>query len=124
MIVLNAVQGLITLALSVLSWFLPNLPWYGKVIAVLLIIVTSIAVYCIRLSVKMKATERELEEIKQRHNALAVQFDEKVIRESRYRRAFQNLSLMLHFACQNTKTAKFKDIYEAFLIAQNEINDE
>lgn len=124
MTVLNAVQGLVTLALAILPWLLPDLPWYGKVIFALLIVIVSISIYCVRLAVRVKTVERELRDIQKRHNALAIQFDEKVMRESRYRRALKNLSLMLHFACQNTKTAKFKDIYEAFLIAQSEINDE
>lgn len=120
--IFDAAQGAITFALAVIPWLFPDSPWHGKVIAVLLIIVVSIFVYCIRLSRKLKAAELELNEVRKRHTALSVQFDEKTEREKRYRRAFQNLNLMLHLAGQNTKAAKFSDIYQAFLVAQNDIN--
>lgn len=121
--VLSIAQGLLTIALSVIPWLLPNLAWYWKIIIVLLITIASLSIYCLRLFREVNKIKHELDKTAQHHNALSIQFDEKVKQERRYMRAFQNLSLILHLACQNTKEAKFKDIYEAFLNAQNEINN-
>jgi len=120
---LDAIQWLATLAITFIPWLLPNISQRGKLEIVLLIIVVSLIVYCARLCIRLKAVEQELSEIRRRHNALSAQFDEKVERVRCYRRAFQTLFLMVHISLQNTKTAKLKDIYEAFARAKNEIDN-
>lgn len=113
----------VSLALAVMAWLLPDLAWYVKLIITMTVIIAYLLIYCIRFFTKLQESQKKRMEVEQNHNALAVQFDKKIALERRYKRVFQNLSLMLHLACQNTKDAKFEDIYKAFLIAQNELND-
>ena len=120
----------VSLALAASAWLFPDLVWYFKVILTLVVLIVYLFIYCVRILFKLRDVQKKREEVEQHHNALAIQFDEKIklehryiVQERRYKRAFQNFSLVLHLACQNTKDAKFKDIYKAFLIAQDELND-
>lgn len=91
---------------------------------VLSVIIVSLVIYYFQLSKKAKCLNDELAEVTQRHTALASQFDKKLSQEKRYKQAFDNLSMMLHIACTNTKEAKLKDIYAAFLTEQDRINND
>lgn len=117
------IQGILTFALSVVPWFFPDLCWHYKVMIVLSVIIVSLVIYYFQLSKKAKCLKNELAEITQRHTALASQFDKKLSQEKRYEQSFENLSLILHLACMNTKEAKLKDIYNAFLLEQRRIID-
>ncbi len=121
--ILDAIQWLIALAIAFIPWFFPDISLRGKLEIILLVVAISLLVYCVRLLIRLKLAERKLDEVRQRHNALSIQFDKKVERERRYRRAFQTLSLVLHISLQNTKEAKLKDIYETFISIQDEINN-
>lgn len=119
----SVIQSIASLALAVLTWFLPNCAWYWKVIITLCILLLSISVYCFRIAKRLESSDKEKRDIEVRHQALARQFDQKVEVVKQYRKVFGDLSLMLHLALQNTKQAKLEDIYRAFIIAQKELND-
>ena len=130
----DQIQAFITLIFSVIPWFLPNCYWYVKLIIFLIVLVVSLIIHCIRiasvyhskchqLQLKLDEISKKAAEIEKHHGALSAQFDAKVKREVAYQRTLQNLSLFLHLACQNTKAAKLKDIYKAFLVAQKELAD-
>lgn len=117
------ILSIASLALTVLIWFLPNCAWYWKVIITLCILLLSLSVYCFRITKRLESSDREKRDIEARHQALAHQFDQKGETIKQYRKVFGDLSLFLHLALQNTKQAKLEDIYRAFIIAQQEIND-
>lgn len=119
----GVIQSISSLALAVLTWFLPNCVWYWKVIIILCILLLSSAVYCFRLIKRLEFSEQQKKDVEERHQALARQFDQKVDELKQYRKVFGNLNLMLHIALQNTKQAKLEDIYRAFIIDQQELND-
>lgn len=119
----SVIQSIASLALAVFPWFLPNCAWYWKVIIMLCILLLSLSVYCFRITKRLESSDKEKGDIEVRHQALARQFDQKVEDVKQYRKVFGDLSLMLHLALQNTKQAKLEDIYRAFIIAQQELND-
>ena len=119
----NLIQLGITLALAFLPWLFPNWAWYAKLIVLLLVVIVSITVSCLRLQAKLSDLSKKMEYISERHIALATQFDEKIRLEKNFRSIFANLSIMLHVAIQSTDKAKLDDIYHAFLLAQATLNE-
>lgn len=119
----NDIQYAASFVLAVLPWLFPGCAWYWKVIITLCILLLTLSIYCLRLMKKLKYSENEKKDIQDRHQALALQFDQKVEDIKQYRKVFSDLRLLLHLALQNTKQAKLEDIYRAFIIAQQELND-
>lgn len=119
----TVIQLAVSVVLTFLPGLIPDLAWYFKVIIGLCIVLASLCLYCWRLCAKMKSLEKGLEETKQRHQALAVQFDQKGNKLRQYQEAFSNLSIILHMAMMNTKQAKLQDIYEAFLLNQERLQN-
>lgn len=117
------VKDIVPFALAVIPWLFPDLSFCNKVILTLCIVIISLLVYCSKLAKTARSAEESHRETESRHKALATQFDQKTRELNRYKSAFSDLGLMLHLAMQNTKQAKFEDIYRAFLIAQKELID-
>jgi endonuclease/exonuclease/phosphatase (EEP) superfamily protein YafD len=117
------IQWIISLVLCIIAWFCPDSSWYWKVIFILGIMLLSVSISWFRLSQNLKKSQRAQNDIKNRHEALAAQFDEKNAILNKYRRALSEFNLILHLALQNTKEAKLEDIYRAYLIALDELTD-
>ncbi len=117
------IQWIISLALCIIAWVFPNSTWYWKVIITLGIALVSLFISWLRLSRKLKESQKALQDLNGRHEALAAQFDEKNLFLKKYRRVLKQFDLFLHLALQNTKEAKLEDIYRAYLIALEELTD-
>lgn len=118
-----AIQWIISIVLGVIPWIVPDLPWYWKIIITLGIALLSLSISWLRLSKNLKEAQEAQQDIKNKHEALAAQFDEKNVILSKYRRVLSEFSLILHLALQNTKEAKLEDIYRAYLVALDELTD-
>lgn len=118
-----AIQWIISIVLGIIPWIVPDLPWYWKIIITLGIALLSLSISWFRLSKNLKEAQQAQQDIKNKHEALATQFDEKKAILQKYRHALTEFNLILHLALQNTKEAKLEDIYRAYLIALNELTD-
>ena len=118
-----AIQWIISIILGVIPWIVPDLPWYWKIIITLGIALLSLSISWFRLSQNLKESQRAQKDLRNKHEALAAQFDEKSIILNKYRRVLSEFSLILHLALQNTKEAKLEDIYRAYLVALDELTD-
>lgn len=114
----TVIQFVASVVLSFLPWLFPALVWYYKIIIGLCIILLSLVIYCFRLNAKMKSLDEELQDTTQKHQALAKQFESKTKKLRQYQDANANLALILHLAVSNTDQAKLEDIYKAFLLNQ------
>lgn len=73
------IQWLISLILCIIPWVFPNLDWQCKIIFVLVVALGSLFISWLRLSRKLKESQKELQDLDGRHKALAAQFDQKNI---------------------------------------------
>lgn len=117
------IQWIISIFISIVAWIVPDLSLSGKIIITLGIALLSLSISWLRLSKKLKEAQQAQQDIKNKHEALAAQFDEKNVILSKYRRVLREFRLILHLALQNTKEAKLADIYRAYLIALEELTD-
>lgn len=119
----TVIQFAISVVLAILPWVFPDLAWYYKVIIGLCILLVSLCVYCLRLYSEIKSLKQALQNTTQRHQALAMQFEQKGIQLRQHQDVIFNFSLMLHLAISNTDQAKLEDIYRAFLLNQERLQN-
>lgn len=120
--IFNIMQAGITLFLSVVPWFFPDCAWYIKVIILLCVLLSSAALSCLRLLLSLRNVSKSLDELQNRHNALANQYDEKRKQEKSYRLLLKNMSIMFHIAIADTNHAKVTELYKAFLMMDKELS--
>ena len=103
--IFDVAQTGVTIVLALISWFIPNCQWYIRTIVALVILLLSITISWLRLYAKLKDSNKKIEVldlekqgIESRHNALSLQFDDKIEQEQKYRRFITNLNIVLHIA--------------------------
>jgi len=123
-------QAIITFLLAFVPWLIPDCQWYIKTIIVLVILLFSIASSWLRLYFKLRDSNKNLEslnkekqEIAAKHNALSVQFNEKIEKEKRYRKFIASLTLAFMIALEKEDRPKIEHIYRVFLLEQERLKD-
>lgn len=135
--IFDIAQAIITISLTFVPWFLPNCRWYIKVIIALAILLLSVIISWLRLYAKLKALDKNLKildekrqgieikykDIKTNHNALSVQFNEKIEKETKYRKLIENMTLAFFIALEQEDRPKIENIYRLFLLEQERLED-
>ncbi len=117
------IQWIISLFLCIIPWVFPNLDWYWKVILVLVVVLVSLFISWLRLSRKLKKSQKELQALDGRHKALAAQFDQKKIILQKFQHLATTMEQLLHIALLNEDKAKIHLIYQAYLETKRELID-
>ena len=128
--IFDIAQAIITIFLTFVPWFLPNCQWYIKVIIALAILLLSVIIAWLRLYAKLKVSDKSLknsnkkrQDIETKHNALSVQFNEKIEKEQKYRNLIANMTLAFLIALEREDRPKIENIYRLFLLEQERLED-
>lgn len=116
-------QFIITLVLGLVPWLFPDLTTNRKLICLAPILAASVLIYLLRLNARLKLALKNEKDLSQRHNALAEQFDNKRELETKYRKAFSEIGILLRIANLDSERAKIDDIYRMYIHNQHEIDD-
>ena len=116
-------QSIVTFALGFLPWLFPDLAMKQKIICLCIVIAISALVYFLRIKARLTLALKKERELSNRHAALAEQFDRKRELENRYRKAFNEIGILLKIAILDSEKAKIDDIYRMYIHAQLEIDD-
>lgn len=128
--IFDIAQTGVTIVLALISWFVPNCQWYIRTIVALVILLLSITISWLRLYAKLRDSNKKVEVlnlekqgIEARHNALSLQFDNKIEQEQKYRRFITNLNIVLHIALADRDDVKLENVYKFFLLEQTGLSN-
>ena len=118
-------QAGLTLIISIVPWFFPDLYIAWKLVLVIAVLFLSVLLYCFRLFKRIGSIQKELNETAQKHEALVKQFNEKRRALAHYRAGFLSIDQLISVALQATKQDRLQVLYQGFLSIQSQIiNDE
>lgn len=126
----DIVQAIITILLALVPWLISDCQWYIKAIIALAILLLSVIVSWLRLYVKLrnstkslKASNKKRQEIEIKHNALSIQFSEKIEKEQKYRKFIKSMTFAFLIALETEDKLKIENVYRIFLLEQERLED-
>lgn len=108
-------QYLLTFLLAAVPWFFPTIALSAKIIILLVVFLISLFLYVLQLQKKIKTIDKEAKEIKERHQALAQQFNEKRSELELYSHAFESAESLIICAMQSTRNERLVILYDSFM---------
>lgn len=114
-------QSAVTFLLAITPWFFPDVEILWKIIIVLLVLLISCSLYCLRLRKRVSELNKEHDEVKTKHQALSRRFDEKRAVISRYEQCLNSIEYLIVSTIQTTKQDRLTVLYESFLKIKAEL---
>ena len=114
-------QALLTFLLAFVPWMMPNLSVYEKIIIVLVILLVSCSLYCLRLYRQNKRLTEENNTLSEKHKALARRFDEKRAQIEIFNAYLNSIEHLIITTVQTTKQDRLTVLYDCFLKIKNDL---
>ena len=114
-------QSAFTFILAVAPWFLPDIAILWKIIIVLLVLLISCSLYCLRLQKRVLELNKEHDRIKSNHQALSRRFDEKRADINQYEQCLNSIEYLIVSTVQTTKQDRLTVLYDSFLKIKAEL---
>lgn len=113
----------VTAVLSLISFFIPDLPLVYRIVIFLIVIIFGLtyALWCSQK--RLKSITKEYEDVSVKHKALASQYDLKVNSLRNYEFILENLCHSILIAQQSNNDEKLRVLLDQFYLLQKYLND-
>lgn len=116
-------QSILTVLLAAVPWMFPNLAAHWKIVILLLVLLISAILYCVRLARKNKNLCEKYKEIQANHRALSERFTAKCSDVKRYEDMLLSIELLVTATLQSDSNERLRTLYDGFLaIKKNLLN--